>query len=175
MQIINLYQKIEEPLSMCVSACSEASIHQTFCSYQLLQCGVYIYKIIHNKYLRYGFFSLLFPSSILVIFRFWGYFGHFLGIGDILVIFRFRGNFGHFLDFGDILVIFQVLVVFWSFSRFWGYFGLFLGLEVFRSFQRFHGIFGNFRSFKLFVSIFEVLGLFGSFQRFRGIFVTLYV
>ena len=165
MQIINLYQKIEEPLSTCMSSCSEASIHQTFYSYQLLQCGVYIYKIIHNKYLRYGFFSLLSPSSILVIFRFWGYFGHFLGIGDILVIFRFRGN----------LVIFWTLGVFWSFFRFLGYFGRFLGLEVFLLFQGFQGILGNFRGFRFFVAIFEVLGLFGSFQRFRGIFITLYV
>ena len=68
----------------------------------------------------------------MVIFRFRGYFGHFLGFGGILVIFRFWGilvifwvsevfwsffgfcgYFGHFLDFRDILVIFLVLGVFW--------------------------------------------------------------
>ena len=162
MQIINLYQKIEEPLSTCVSACSEASIHQTFYSYQLLQCGVYIYKIIHNKYLRYGFFSLLSPSSILVIFRFWGYFGHFLGIGDILVIFRFRGNFGHFLDFGGILVIFQVLGVFWSFSRFWRYFYQFLGFgEYFDNFLGFGGLLVIFQVLEVFwYFFFQVQGVF---------------
>ena len=54
-------------------------------------------------------------GDILVIFRFWGYFGHFMVSGSfghfldfdgILVIFRFWGYFSHFLGFGDILVIF---------------------------------------------------------------------
>ena len=33
--------------------------------YQLFQCGVYIYKIIHNKYLQYGFFSSVLPFFYL--------------------------------------------------------------------------------------------------------------
>ena len=41
-------------------------------------------------------------GGILVIFRFRGYFGHFLGFEGILVIFRFWGYFGHFLGFGGV-------------------------------------------------------------------------
>ena len=41
----------------------------------------------------------------MVIFRFWDYFGNFLGFGGILVILRFWGYLGNFLAFG----------VFWSF------------------------------------------------------------
>ena len=48
-----------------------------------------------------------------------------MGFRGILVIFRFGGYFGHFLGFGDILVIFWVSRVFWSFCRFHGYFGNF--------------------------------------------------
>ena len=55
----------------------------------------------------------------MVIFRFRGYFGYFLGFGGILVI----------LDFKGILVIFWVSEVFWSFFGFQGYFGHFLGFE----------------------------------------------
>ena len=40
---------------------------------------------------------------ILVIFRFQGYFIHFLGLGGISVL----GYFGHFLGLGGILVIFR--------------------------------------------------------------------
>ena len=36
----------------------------------------------------------------MVIFRFLGYFGHFIGLGGILVIFRFRGVFQSFFRFG---------------------------------------------------------------------------
>ena len=56
----------------------------------------------------FGLFFFCF-GGILVIFRFFGYFGHFLGFGGILVI---------FWVFGDILVIFFVLVVFWSIFKF---------------------------------------------------------
>ena len=71
--------------------------------------------------------------SILVIFRFWWYFGHFIGFRGILVI---------FCVLGGILVIFRlegILVIFWTLGvflfnflgfrgmlvifRFWGYFG----------------------------------------------------
>ena len=62
----------------------------------------------------------------MVIFRFWGYFGHFLGFSGILVIFYvsvgilvifwFRMYFGHFMGFGGILVIFWIPRGIWSFS-----------------------------------------------------------
>ena len=79
--------------------------------------------------------------GILVIFRFWSYFGHFLGIfwsflgfWDILVIsFWILGYFGHFvclvvilviLSFLGILVIFEHFRVLWSFTLY-GHFGNF--------------------------------------------------
>ena len=46
--------------------------------------------------------------GILVIFRFHGYFGHFLDFGVFLSLFRFSRYFGHFFGFGGILVIFSV-------------------------------------------------------------------
>ena len=58
-------------------------------------------------------------------FGFWRNFDHFLGFGDILIIFRFRGYFGHFLSFWGILVIFWVSGVYLSFFGFWRYFGHF--------------------------------------------------
>ena len=67
----------------------------------------------------------------LVIFRFCGYFGHFLVLG----------GFWSFLGFGGILVIFYVLGVFWSFFVFRGYFGHLFGFwEYFGHFLGFRGI-----------------------------------
>ena len=45
----------------------------------------------------------------------WGILVSFLSFGDILVIFRFRGYFGHFLGFRG---IFWVLGISWSFFGF---------------------------------------------------------
>ena len=96
----------------------------------------------------------------MVIFRFLGVFWSFFWVlGGILVIFRFWRYFGNFLVLGvfwsffwvsrNILVIFWVSRVFWSFCRFWVYFGsfhvlggilvIFLGLE---------GYFGHFLGFR---------------------------
>jgi len=72
----------------------------------------------------------------LVIFTFWRYFGHFLGLRVILVISSYRGGyFGHFV-------------------RFQGYFSYFLDLgfisTIFKDFMstlvifKFHGQFGYF-------------------------------
>ena len=64
-------------------------------------------------------------KDILVIFWFWGYFGHFFWVsGGILVIFRFWG-----------ILVFFFSRVFRSFFRFRRYFGHFLG---------FRGYFGHF-------------------------------
>ena len=60
------------------------------------------------------------------------YFGNFLGLGCILVIDRFWGYFGHF---------FRFLGYFGHCFRFWGYFSHFLGLGVFNHFIGFRGIF----------------------------------
>ena len=66
-------------------------------------------------------------GGILVIFRFWGYFGpFFFCFGGILVIFKFRGYFGHFLGFGGIFVIFRFRGYFGHLMVL-GYFGYFLG------------------------------------------------
>ena len=57
----------------------------------------------------------------MVIFRFMGCFGQFLGFEVIWVIFRFQGYFIHFLGLGGI----SVSGVFQSFFSFRGYFGNF--------------------------------------------------
>ena len=63
------------------------------------------WTILMDELEMYQFFTIL-SGSILVIFRFRGYFDNFLGFRGFLVIFRFRGYFGHFLSFEGILVIF---------------------------------------------------------------------
>ena len=60
---------------------------------------------------------------MVILFGFGRYFCHFIGCGGILVIFRFRGYFGYFLgfmrhfgyfrDFGGILVILVVFKHIW--------------------------------------------------------------
>ena len=92
-------------------------------------------------------------GSILVIFRFRGYFGHFLGL-RIFGIFKFRGYFGlfwglggyfgKFLVFEGILVIFWVLEVFWSFLGFEGILVIFWVSGIFWLFFGFRGYFGHF-------------------------------
>ena len=62
-----------------------------------------------------GYFShFLCFGGILVIFRFWGYFGLFF-LGGILVIFKFRGYFGHLMVLG-----YFGYFLGWSFSYFLG-------------------------------------------------------
>ena len=71
--------------------------------------------------------TFLVLGGILVIFRFWGYFGHLLGFGGILVIFWVSWVFWSFcLVLGIFWSFFWVLVVFWSFFKFQGYFSHFL-------------------------------------------------
>ena len=46
-----------------------------------------------------------------------------------MVIFKFRGYFGHFMDFSGILVILEISEVFWSFKWFLSIFGDFRDIK----------------------------------------------
>ena len=67
-----------------------------------------------------------------------------------MVIFEFWGYFGHFRDLGwwGILLILEVLEVIFSFCGLWGYFSHFLGFEGILVIFRFRGYFGYFLGFR---------------------------
>ena len=76
-------------------------------------------------------------EGILVIFRFQGYFSHFLASGVFQLFFRFRVYIGYFFRFRGYFGNFYFLGIFWLFFKFRGilvifrfreYFDYFLGI-----------------------------------------------
>ena len=78
-----------------------------------------------------GIFVILWVlEGILVIFRFYGYFGNFWVLGVFLSFLGFGDIFVIFLGFWGILVIFWILGVFWSFLDFGEFLSFFEDFRV---------------------------------------------